>query len=91
MEVGLVREEALQETRTPHRIRGRARGGDRGRVEGGTTPGRGTSGGALPLVSLNREGTVSHERRVNATGANTEGLISTRTRPRTRATGGMGE
>ena len=46
----------------------------------GTTPGRGANAGAPPFVSLNREGTVSHERRGEAMEEDTEGLISPRTR-----------
>ena len=79
-------------TRRPQRRQGRVEGGgDRGRVEDGTTPRRRANREVPPLASLSREGMVSHQRRRDETGAHTEGRISTRTRARTRAAARTGE
>ena len=63
MEVEPIRGEALMETRRSHPRQGRIEGGgDRSRVEDGTTPRRRANGKGPPLASLSRKGTTSHER-----------------------------
>ena len=92
MGVDGVRGGGVQEARGPIGEGGGGGGGcDRSRVEDGTTTGRGANGGALPLVSLNKEGTVSHGRRGDATGANAKGLMFTRMMAHTRAATITGE